>query len=355
MSDIEKRKSEHIDVVLSGAASQAHITTGFAEVRFEHNALPEISLAEIDITTQFLARQMSAPIIVSAMTGGPKISARLNLNIAEACHDLGLGFGVGSQRIALEGGGSSGFGLDLRRAAPNVPILANFGAAQLNEWDDVNMAQRAVDMIGADALVIHLNPVQEAVQQGGDTNWSGLLEKIGRLCRTSAFPIIVKEVGAGISARVARRLVDAGVAGIDVAGLGGTSWAAVEAARADTMSNKLIAEAFRDWGIPTADAIRQVRAACPGTLVIGSGGLRDGLDCAKAIRLGADMTGFAAGVLPGAVAGSQQIHERLSILIEQLRITCFCTGSINLAALRDAPLQSSQNVLTSNPQGASKA
>ena len=348
MSDIEKRKSEHIDAVLSGKAAQARVSTGLEYVRFEHMALPELDLSDIDLSASLISRRLSAPIIVSSMTGGPKISSSLNLNIAEACQDLGLGFGVGSQRIALEGISRSGFGPELRKAAPDVPILANFGAAQLQHWDGVTMAQRAVDMISADALIIHLNPLQEAVQRGGDTNWSGLFAKIGHLCHQCPFPIIVKEVGAGISATLARRLMDIGVAGIDVAGLGGTSWAAVEAARAETNEQRLIADAFRDWGIPTATAIRTVREACPDAVIIGSGGLRDGLDCAKAIRIGADITGVAAGVLPGAVAGTREIQQKLSILIEQLRIACFCTGSANLAALRRAPLLSSSDSIVDN-------
>lgn len=337
MSDIERRKTEHIDVILNSAASQSRVSAGFDKWRFEHNALPETNLNEIDLSTVFLSRTMRAPLIVSSMTGGPKTSVSLNQNIAEACHDLGIGFGVGSQRIALDGGSTHGFSPALRKAAPNVPILANFGAAQLHEWDGPEMARRAVDMIEADALIIHLNPLQEAAQIGGDTNWSGLLDKIATLCRTCTFPIIVKEVGAGISAPVARRLVEVGVACIDVAGLGGTSWAAVEAERAGDPKQRAIAEAFRDWGLPTSEAIRQVRLACPDTTIVGSGGIRDGIDCAKAIRLGADVAALAAGVLPGAIAGHRQIRDTLSTVIEQLRIACFCTGSANLKMLRSAP------------------
>ena len=350
MSDIEARKAEHIDVVMNGDAAQARVSTGLDAIQFQHNALPELDLAAIDLSVDFFSRRLSAPIIVSSMTGGPEVSASLNLNIAEACHDLGLGFGVGSQRIALEGISTSGFGPELRKAAPNALILANFGAAQLRDWDGVRMAQRAVDMIEADALIIHLNPLQEAVQSGGDTNWSGLLAKIEQLGRDCPFPIIVKEVGGGISASLARSLVQVGVSAIDVAGLGGTSWAAVEAARAKTPHQRMIADAFRDWGIPTAIAIQEVRAACPDILLIGSGGLRDGIDCAKAIRLGADVTGVAATVLPGAVAGADQIRDKLSILVEQLRISCFCTGSADLAALRNAPLlPTNLPALSTNP------
>lgn len=200
------------------------------------------------------------------------------------------------------------------------------------------MAERAIDMIDADALIVHLNPLQEAVQAGGDRDWSGLLAKIAALARRLAKPIVVKEVGGGISATVARRLVEAGVGVIDVAGLGGTSWAAVEGARAPDAAQKAIAAAFHDWGIPTARALVDVRAACSETPLIASGGIRDGVDAAKAIRLGADLVGQAGGVLAAAMAGPEAIVAHVGILVAQLRIACFCTGSRDLAALRQAAL-----------------
>lgn len=342
MSEINRRKREHLDVVLSGAALPASATTGLEHVQFEHNALPELAMADIDLSTMFLGRSFKAPLLVSSMTGGPERSAQLNRNIAEACQELGLGFGVGSQRIALEGHGDAGFGPELRRAAPDALILANFGAGQLRGWDGPEMARRAVDMIEADALIIHLNPLQEAVQAAGDTDWSGVCAALAELTRQSDFPIIVKEVGAGISATVAQRLVDAGVAAIDVAGVGGTSWSAVEAERAPTERQRAVAEAFRDWGIPTAQALTAVRAACPATPLIASGGLRTGVDCAKTLRLGADLAGLAAGALPSAVVGVEAIVDHLGTLIDQLRVACFCTGSADLAALRTAPLMTRQ-------------
>ncbi len=337
MSEIERRKREHIDVVLSGAGA-SNAATGFERIHFRHNALPELDLAEIELATRFLGKDLSAPLIVSSMTGGTDLSARLNLNIAEACNELGLGFGVGSQRIALEGGSAAGFGPELRERAPDALLLANLGASQLKRWNGDDMARRAVDMIGADALIIHLNPLQEAIQAGGDTDWRGVINAIKKLAQNSAVPIIVKEVGAGISGAVARRLVDAGVAAIDVAGLGGTSWAAVEVARASSERQRIAGEAFRDWGIPTARAVVEVREACPSTPIIASGGIRNGLDCAKAIRLGADLTGVAGGVLKAAIEDREAITERLAAIVDQLRIACFSTGSANLAALRHAPL-----------------
>jgi isopentenyl-diphosphate delta-isomerase len=338
VGEIGGRKNEHIDIVLRRDVSAHAVTTGLEAIRFEHCALPEIALADVDLSTNFLGRRVKAPVLVSSMTGGTSRTATVNASIARACATLGLAFAVGSQRVALEAGGVVGFSRELRRVAPDVPILANFGAAQLKSWDGPDMARRAVEMIGADALIVHLNPLQEVVQHGGDTDWSGLLAAIGRIARAVPFPVVVKEVGAGISGATARRLVDAGVAVIDVAGAGGTSWAAVEAERAPTAELRALGTAFRDWGIPTAVAVRDVRRLCPTTPIVASGGLRDGIDCAKALRIGADMTGFAAGVLPAALDGADALTARLETLVAQLRIACFCTGSRDVAALKTAPL-----------------
>lgn len=338
MPDIEKRKDEHLDIVLSGVATTSTAGSPFAGVRFEHTALPELDLADIDLTTTHFARRMNAPLLVSSMTGGPHKAEALNRRIAEACQELGLAFGVGSQRIALEGGKAAGLGRALRQSAPDTPILANFGAAQLKVWDGADMARRAVDMIDADALIIHLNPLQEAVQAGGDTEWSGLLSRIEAVCRALDKPVVAKEVGAGISPRVAQRLVAVGVTGIDVAGFGGTNWAVVEAARAETTAQSAIADAFRDWGIPTTQAIIGARHACPDALVIGSGGIANGVDCAKAIRIGADIAGLAGPLLESAVESTEALVTRLKTIIAQLRIACFCTASRDLSELRKAPL-----------------
>lgn len=338
MTDIEQRKNDHLDIVLRNETATTRPDTGLSAIQFVHCALPQLDLAQVDLSTKFFGKPMAAPLLISSMTGGPARAASLNMNIARACGALGLAFGVGSQRIALEGRSIAGFGRDLRKAAPNAIILANFGAAQLQDWDGVEMAQRAVDMIEADGLIIHLNPLQEAVQPDGDTNWSGLLSKIERICKTCSFPVVCKEVGAGLSGSVARSLADAGVAVIDVAGRGGTSWVAVEAARADSSKQQQIAAPFHHWGIPTARAIVEVRTSCPDTPLIASGGIRDGLDCAKSIRLGADFAGLAASVLQSAMHDERQLIEQLEVTIEQLRIACFCTGSGDLAQLRHASL-----------------
>lgn len=336
--DISRRKSEHVDIVMQGGVASRKISTGFERLQFEHCALPELDLDDVDISTEFVGRRMSAPLIISAMTGGPVHARQINRAIAEAAGHCGIGFAVGSQRIALEGKGSSGFGRELRQIAGSVPILANFGAAQLKTWDGRDMALRAMEMISADALIIHLNPLQEAVQSGGDRKWSGLLSRIEAICRDATYPVIAKEVGAGLSGKVARQLWDAGVTVLDVAGCGGTSWAAVEARRAPNARTRAIAEAFRDWGIPTAQSVAAVRRACPDATIIASGGIRDGIDVAKAIRLGADVAGQAAATLPSALAGAGSLIEHMTTVIEQLRIAAFCTGSADLAALRMANL-----------------
>lgn len=334
---LTERKDQHLDIVLGGRG-RGRAETGLDAVRFVHQALPELDLAAIDLATSFLGRRIGAPLLVSSMTGGPARAAAINRHLAEACAALALPLAVGSQRVAIEGGGEAGLGAELRRIAPSTPILANLGAAQLNLGFGADEARRAVDMIGADALIVHLNPLQEAVQPEGDGNWAGLLGRIGRLARDLPVPVVAKEVGCGISGALARRLVEAGVAVIDVAGAGGTSWAAVEAERARFPAQAAVARAFTDWGIPTAQAIREVRAACPGAVVIGSGGIRDGLDAARAIRLGADLVGMAGGILEAATRSAEAAAEALGVVVAQLRVACFCTGSRDLAALRLAPL-----------------
>lgn len=340
MTDSLRRKDEHLAIVLGGQVSARAITTGLERVRFVHQALPELDLDAIDLITPFVGRTMAAPLIVSSMTGGPARAGAINAAIAEAAGALGIGFGVGSQRVAIESDcATAGFDKDLRRLAGAVPILANFGAAQLRSWrDPLDAAQRAIAMIEADALIVHLNPLQEAVQAEGDRHWRGLLPMIGNLARALPVPVIAKEVGSGLSDTLARRLYDEGVHILDVAGAGGTSWAAVEGARSTNTKTRAIADAFHDWGIPTADSLRMVRHACPMATVIGSGGLRTGLDVARAIRLGADLCAIAAGVLPAALNGPEALKDHLDAIIAQVRIACFCTASPDLAALRHAAL-----------------
>ncbi len=338
MADIVTRKDEHLNIVLSGAAAGKPGATGFDAVHFEHVALPEMDMDDVDLSTVFLGHELRAPLLISSMTGGVERAAQINGNLAEAAGELNIALAVGSQRVAIETGEMAGFDRSLRVKARAAPILANFGAAQLKTWDGPDAARRAVEMIDANALIIHLNPLQEALQPGGDRNWSGILGEIERLARMADLPIIVKEVGAGISGVLARKLVDAGVAAVDVAGAGGTSWAAVEAARIDDPVARAAAEPFADWGIPTAHAIANVRRLCPEATIIASGGIRHGVDVARAIRLGADLAGTAAGVLDAALTSSEAVIRHFEGVIGALRVACFCTGSQTLADLKQARL-----------------
>lgn len=333
-----ERKNEHLDIVLDPRRACSAVEAGFAALTFEHCALPELRLDDIDIGTSFCGRTLAAPLLISSMTGGAARATQINRHLAEAAETLDIALAVGSQRIALETGADQGLTRQLRQIAPSIPLLANFGAAQLAAGYGLDEARRAVEMIEADALIIHFNPLQEAVQIGGDRDWRGVLSAIETLASRLSVPLVAKEVGAGISAAVARRLLDAGVSVIDVAGAGGTSWAAVEAERTADACQRAVAQAFAGWGIPTAQAIAEVRRACPGAQLIASGGIRDGIDAAKAIRLGADLVGQAAGVLDAALIGPHAVIEHFQVLLQQLRIVCFCTGSANLAALTRAPL-----------------
>ena len=334
---LSDRKNQHLDIVLGGRG-RGGARTGLDEVVFAHVALPDLHLDEIDLSLPFLGRRIAAPLLVSSMTGGPARAEAINRHLALACEALRLPLAVGSQRVAIEGGGAGGLGTELRRLAPSVPILANFGAAQLNTGFGAEEALRAVEMIEADALIVHLNPLQEAVQPEGDRDWRGLLGRIEVLARELPVPVVAKEVGSGLSGAVARRLWDAGVRVLDVAGAGGTSWAAVEAERARSPRQAAVARAFADWGLPTARAIMEVRTACPEAVVIGSGGIRDGLDAARAIRLGADLVGQASGLLEAATHSPEAVVDHFGTVIDQLRVACFCTGSRDLAALRVATL-----------------
>lgn len=334
---ITDRKDQHLDVVLAGRGRHAR-DAGFDAVRFVHEALPDLDHAKIDLGADFLGRRLRAPLLISSMTGGPARAEAINAHLAEAAQALGIALAVGSQRAALEEGGGSGLNQSLRDRAPDTPILANIGAAQLTRGFGVDEARRIIDMIGADALIVHLNPLQEACQPEGDRDWWGVGAALEALIRRLEVPVVVKETGAGVSARTAQRLFAMGVSAIDIAGAGGANWGLIEGERATDPADKAHALAFADWGIPTADAVRSVREACPDGFIIGSGGIRDGVDAAKAIRLGADLVGQAAGVLQAATVSTEAVIEHFQTVVRQLRTACFCTGSAHLQALRRAEL-----------------
>ncbi len=336
--DLVSRKNDHLDIVLDSRRTPPPAGNQFARYQFEHCALPELHLDAVDLTVPFLGRSLNAPVLISSMTGGAARAEHINRHLAEAAQALGIALAIGSQRVAVQSGIDHGLTRELRDLAPDVPLLANIGAAQLADGSGIDWAHRAVEMIGADALIVHLNPLQEAVQSGGDRDWRRVLDAIHALVQRCQMPVVAKEVGAGISAAVAHLLVQAGVAVIDVAGAGGTSWAQVEAERASSEADRQVALAFADWGIPTTQALVQVRQALPDTQLIASGGIRNGVDAAKAIRLGADLVGQAAAVLHSATQSPEAVIAHFEVLIRQLRIACFCTGSADLTALRQAPL-----------------
>ncbi len=339
---ISERKQDHLDIVLRQDVSAKGIRTGFERFFFEHVALPELHLEQIDLSIPFLGKQLRAPLLISSMTGGTTSAYEINVHLAAAAQHLGIAMGVGSQRAALEHP-ELAWTYQVRKIAPDVLLLANLGAVQLNYGYGVDQARQAVEMIEADGLILHLNPLQEAVQPQGDHDWRGLYARIEQLVAQLPVPVVVKEVGNGLSATVARQLAECGVAVLDVAGAGGTSWSEVEAHRQSNPLRKRIAHAFVGWGIPTALSLLEIRRQLPDLPLVASGGIRNGIDAAKAIRLGADLVGIAAPALEAACGEhpqpEQAVIEALEAVIEELRIVAFCTGSANLAQLKKARIR----------------
>lgn len=333
---LEQRKSEHLHINLEKDVSFPRLTTGLEKYRFVHNALPGIALNEVDLTTTFLGRGLRMPLLISSMTGGTAEAQRINYHLAEGAQASGIGLGLGSLRAALEAPHLADT-FRVRHLAPNVLLFANLGAAQLNLGFGPDDCQRAVDLTEADALILHLNPLQEALQEDGDTDWGFLLDKIAIVCRRLDAPVVAKEVGWGISAQVARQLVDVGVTVIDVAGAGGTSWSQVEMHRAPTEHLRRLCTQFADWGIPTAQALTDVRTALPSIPVIASGGLRNGMDLAKVLALGADLGGIAGPFLKAANVSAQAVVDLATETADLLRIVMFCLGIADIEALKDTP------------------
>jgi isopentenyl-diphosphate delta-isomerase len=332
LTQTQKRKKEHLELCLDTDSVSSLSSTGFEAYQFIHNALPELDIEEIDIGTTFLGKRLNAPILISSMTGGFELARKVNRNLAAAAQALGLAMGVGSQRVAIEEP-SAASSFQVRDVAPDILLLANLGAVQLNYGYGIEQCRRAVAMIGADGLILHLNVLQEAVQPEGNRNFKGLSEKIASVCRDLEVPVIAKEVGNGISVDVATRLQRAGVRAIDVAGKGGTSWSAVEAQRAARMGRRPDT-AFADWGIRTEEALIGVRKALPELPLIASGGVRTGVDIAKAIALGADIAGLGQPLLGAALDSADKVIEFMAGVIHELKVTMLCAGAADLAALR---------------------
>ncbi|PJF47312.1 MAG: type 2 isopentenyl-diphosphate Delta-isomerase [Chloroflexi bacterium] len=336
---LETRKADHIRINLDENVA-SRLTSGLERYRFMHQALPEIDAREIDMGVTLFGRRLGAPLLISCMTGGTEQARTINRNLAIAAQQARIPMGLGSTRAAVVRPELADT-FQVRDVAPDILLFANIGAVQLNYGFNIDDCRRAVALTGADALVLHLNPLQEILQPEGDVNWGGLLERIERVARAlqaDGIPVIAKEVGWGISPRVARDLANAGVAAIDVAGAGGTSWSQVEMFRARNDVQRRIAEAFVDWGIPTADSIRYVREAAPDVVIFASGGLKNGVDGAKCLALGATLFGMARPFLRAATISPEAVGDEIAVILGQLRAAMLCAGARDLVALRKVEL-----------------
>ena len=331
---LEERKTDHIRINLEEDVNFNRLTTGLENYHFLHQALPELDLAKIDTSVKLFGKTLNTPILISSMTGGTEEAQLINRTLAEAAEIAGIAMGLGSQRPAIENPDIAGT-FQVRTVAPTIPLLANLGAVQLNYGYTADHCQRAVDIIEADALILHFNVLQEAVQPEGDTNFSGLLSKIEQVCKSLPVPVIAKEVGWGFSFDTARSLANAGVSAIDVAGSGGTSWSQVEMYRAKTEAQRRIAATFVDWGIPTSDAILAAKRGAPDLPIIASGGLRSGLDIAMCIALGAVVGGMAGPFLKAAVKSVEAVLEQINITHSEIKISMFGVGADSITALQN--------------------
>lgn len=333
-NDIFRRKAEQLNIVCKKPVEFNCLTTGFEAYKFVHQALPEINLNEVDLSTKLFGKTLKAPIIISSMVGGIDAAGAINQNLAQAARTLGLAMGVGSQRCAIDNSDATAT-FQVRRIAHDILLFANLGAIQLNNGYTIDDCRRAVEMIEADALILHLNPLHEAFQRDGNTNFRGLLKKIEEVCHALPAPVVVKEVGFGISDEVAKELARAGVSGIDVAGAGGTSWSEVERHRAPTEAENRVCGHFCSWGIPTAESLVMARIGAPNTALIASGGIRTGTDAAIAIALGAHVVGIGLPLLKAAALSTEAVVTQIQEIISGLRIAMFCVGAVDLKTLRN--------------------
>lgn len=329
----QTRKADHIRICLEEDVQFRQQTSGFEQYRFSHAALPELDYADIDLSGSFLGKTVRSPLLISSMTGGTEQAQMINQRLAIAAQANGLAMGVGSQRVAVEKP-EVWSSFQVRKFAPDVLLFANLGAVQLNYTYGIEQCRQVVEGLEADALILHINPLQECIQPNGDRNFAGLLAKIATICEQLPVPVIAKEVGNGISARMAQQLIEAGVGAIDVAGAGGTSWAKVEAERAGDPLLYRLGQTFADWGIPTAECVTSIRGLAPHIPLIASGGLRNGLEAAKAIAIGANLAGFAFPFLKAAMDSPEAIQSLVDVLNTELTTAMFCTGCRTLENLR---------------------
>ncbi|MBU1429760.1 type 2 isopentenyl-diphosphate Delta-isomerase, partial [Myxococcota bacterium] len=331
-------KDEHIDLCLHQPVESGH-AAGLGAYSLEHDALPEVDLDAVDLSVEILGRRLEAPILIGAMTGGTPRAEILNHRLARVAARLGLGMALGSQRAMIEAPQHTRT-FAVRDAAPNLPLLlGNLGAVQLNYGVTTAQINAALEAVGADALNLHLNPLQEAIQPQGDTRFKGLRAALVEALEGIARPTLIKEVGAGISRTTALKLAGLKIAGLEVAGVGGTSWAKVESLRGDAPIKAEVGRRLAGFGVDTATSIGHCRAALgPDRLVIASGGVRGGHDVAVALALGADAAALSAPLLRAAEAGEDALERALRVIIEELRVVCFCAGCPSIKALRAARL-----------------
>lgn len=330
----DHRKADHIRINLEENVQFPVLTNGFERYRLVHQALPNLDLRKIDTHVDLLGKTLQVPLLISSMTGGTEAARALNRNLAIGAQARGIAMGLGSQRTGIEQAGTADT-FKVRDVAPDILLFANLGAVQLNYRYGLEQCRRAVEMIEADALILHLNPLQEAVQADGDWDWSQLLDKIERVVSDLGVPVVAKEVGWGISEAAARQLHGVGVAVIDVAGSGGTSWTEVEYHRAASDAFRKLARAFADWGIPTAESLLMAQRGAPGLPLIASGGMRTGIEAAKALALGATAVGVASSFLKAAAAGPEEVIAAIDQLASELRVAMFCAGAGDVSALRE--------------------
>jgi len=337
----KNRKQDHIDINLTRDV-RSSLSTEFDRFHFEHEPLPEINLSDVNMDCTFLGHFLNAPLLISSMTGGTAEGLKINIHLAEAAEARGIALALGSGRAGLDSPESAKT-YHLRKWAPTIPIYANLGAIQLNNGCGLDECRRVIDMAEANALILHFNPLQEALQPEGQTNFAGLAKKIELICSKLDVPVIAKEVGWGISAKAARTLVNLGVACIDVAGAGGTSWSQVEKYRNDSEERIRISSHFRDWGLSTAEAVREVNIALPNIPVIASGGLRNGLDLAKSLALGASVGGMAGGFLKAATLSAEAVEKVIDEMLLELRITMFAVGAGDLLLLKKTSIHKKES------------
>jgi isopentenyl-diphosphate delta-isomerase len=333
VAPIDQRKSDHIRINLEEDV-RSGLTSGLEKYAFVHEALPELDLNQVNTSLSLFGKKLSAPILISSMTGGTEEAGEINQRLAEAAQEVGIAMGVGSQRAALEHPEQTPTFSITRKVAPDILLFANLGAVQLNYGYGIDECRKAVDMIQADALILHLNPLQEAVQDAGDTNFAGLAKKIEVISKKLEVPVIAKEVGWGISERTAKLLADCGVSVIDVAGAGGTSWSQVEMHRAPNEFTRQLAATFVGWGISTTDSILNVKKASPEMTIFASGGLKDGLDIAKSIALGATLGGMAGQFLKAAAISTEKVVEIMKLTKRQIKVTMFAVGAGTVESLK---------------------